>query len=74
MSVILTFVVKRWSVGQAAKTPPSHGGNKGSIPLFVRTPVLMYRSFFIPLKRFFIILIIFVYFSQKMLDIFVKNL
>ena len=22
-----------WSVGQAVKTPPSHGGNRGSIPL-----------------------------------------
>ena len=25
--------VKIWSVGQAVKTPPSHGGNRGSIPL-----------------------------------------
>ena len=22
-----------WLVGQAVKTPPSHGGNRGSIPL-----------------------------------------
>ena len=27
----ISFV--RWLVGQAAKTPPSHGGNRGSIPL-----------------------------------------
>ena len=24
---------KAWLVGQAVKTPPSHGGNSGSIPL-----------------------------------------
>ena len=24
---------KKWLVGQAVKTPPSHGGNRGSIPL-----------------------------------------
>ena len=24
---------KKWFVGQAVKTPPSHGGNRGSIPL-----------------------------------------
>ncbi len=23
----------RWFIGQAVKTPPSHGGNRGSIPL-----------------------------------------
>ena len=25
--------MNRWPVGQAVKTPPSHGGNRGSIPL-----------------------------------------
>ena len=25
--------IVRWLVGQAVKTPPSHGGNRGSIPL-----------------------------------------
>ena len=24
---------KIWLIGQAVKTPPSHGGNRGSIPL-----------------------------------------
>ena len=24
---------RKWFVGQAVKTPPSHGGNRGSIPL-----------------------------------------
>ena len=24
---------RKWSIGQAVKTPPSHGGNRGSIPL-----------------------------------------
>ena len=24
---------RKWLVGQAVKTPPSHGGNRGSIPL-----------------------------------------
>ena len=24
---------QRWLIGQAVKTPPSHGGNRGSIPL-----------------------------------------
>ena len=23
----------RWLIGQGVKTPPSHGGNRGSIPL-----------------------------------------
>ena len=27
-----------WPVGQAVKTPPSHGGNRGSIPLRVTIP------------------------------------
>ena len=27
--------LKIWPVGQEAKTPPSHGGNSGSIPLRV---------------------------------------
>ena len=26
-------VARTWLVGQAVKTPPSHGGNRGSIPL-----------------------------------------
>ena len=37
--VIINFVVTRsdafWPVGQAVKTPPFHGGNRGSIPLRV---------------------------------------
>ena len=32
MFVIVTKV-SRWFVGQAAKTSPSHGENRGSIPL-----------------------------------------
>ena len=24
---------EKWLIGQAVKTPPSHGGNRGSIPL-----------------------------------------
>ena len=26
-----------WLIGQAVKTPPSHGGNRGSIPLSAAT-------------------------------------
>ena len=29
------FIVKKWPLGQAVKTPPFHGGNRGSIPLGV---------------------------------------
>ncbi len=29
----IVYTVPQWSVGQEAKTPPSHGGNRGSIPL-----------------------------------------
>ena len=28
----------RWPLGQAVKTPPFHGGNRGSIPLGVTIP------------------------------------
>jgi hypothetical protein len=27
------YTFQAWSIGQAVKTPPSHGGNRGSIPL-----------------------------------------
>ena len=27
-----------WPIGQAVKTPPFHGGNRGSIPLWVTIP------------------------------------
>ena len=31
------IILLLWPVGQAVKTPPSHGGDKGSIPLRVTT-------------------------------------
>ena len=31
--VLIFFLVYLWSVGQAVKTPPFHGGNTGSIPV-----------------------------------------
>ena len=40
-----------WPVGQAVKTPPSHGGNRGSSPLRVTTseqvalvPIFLYKK------------------------------
>ena len=30
---LLYYKQATWPVGQAVKTPPSHGGNSGSIPL-----------------------------------------
>lgn len=27
------WFITKWLIGQAVKTPPSHGGNRGSIPL-----------------------------------------
>ena len=36
-----------WSIGQAVKTPPSHGGNRGSIPLSTAEKLLNFRSFFV---------------------------
>ena len=33
MSLLLSYTYRTWLVGQAVKTPPSHGGNRGSIPL-----------------------------------------
>ena len=35
MAIEAILVAKQviWLVGQAVKTPPSHGGNRGSIPL-----------------------------------------
>ena len=36
-----------WFVGQAVKTPPSHGGNRGSIPL--RTVLFIINS---PTRKF----------------------
>ncbi len=29
--------IAKWLIGQAVKTPPSHGGNRGSIPLSAAT-------------------------------------
>ena len=29
------YFIKAWPLGQAVKTPPFHGGNRGSIPLGV---------------------------------------
>ena len=42
---------KAWLVGQAVKTPPSHGGNSGSIPLraALEMPVnIALAGFFMP--------------------------
>ena len=33
MNLLLSYTYRTWLVGQAVKTPPSHGGNRGSIPL-----------------------------------------
>ncbi len=30
----------RWLIGQGVKTPPSHGGNRGSIPLLAARKTL----------------------------------
>ena len=30
---LLCYIMQAWFVGQAVKTPPSHGGNTGSIPV-----------------------------------------
>ena len=30
---LLCYIMQAWFVGQAVKTPPSHGGIRGSIPL-----------------------------------------
>ena len=38
---------RKWSIGQAVKTPPSHGGNRGSIPLSTAEKLLNFRSFFV---------------------------
>ena len=37
-----------WSVGQAVKTPPSHGGNRGSIPLSAAKTLVNTRVFLLP--------------------------
>ena len=34
-SAILKKFSKKWPVGQAVKTPPFHGDNRGSIPVRV---------------------------------------
>ena len=36
---LLCYIMQAWFVGQAVKTPPSHGGIRGSIPL--RTAIIM---------------------------------
>ena len=35
---------RQWSIGQAVKTPPSHGGNRGSIPLSTALEPLNFSS------------------------------
>ncbi len=53
MFVIVTKV-SRWFVGQAAKTSPSHGENRGSIPLrtaFKRIQVVSFFLLFFPFIR-----------------------
>ena len=35
---------RKWSIGQAVKTPPSHGGNRGSIPLSTALEPLNFSS------------------------------
>ena len=45
MFVIVTKV-SRWFVGQAAKTSPSHGENRGSIPLRTAFRRIQVVSFF----------------------------
>jgi hypothetical protein len=34
-SLFLLHKIKIWPIGQAVKTPPFHGGNRGSNPLWV---------------------------------------
>ena len=48
----------RWLIGQGVKTPPSHGGNRGSIPLstakdveVIRHPFFSFLEVFIHGKR-----------------------
>ena len=41
---LLCYIMQAWFVGQAVKTPPSHGGIRGSIPL--RTANVMKGSIF----------------------------
>ena len=47
-----------WLIGQAVKTPPSHGGNRGSIPLSAVIKALKIRlrisSFFFARNRIFV--------------------
>ena len=41
------LVTSIWPCSQAAKTPPSHGGDPGSIPGEVITPEDFFRSIFL---------------------------
>ena len=42
-----SFFPKIWPLGQAAKTSPSHGENRGSIPLSTAEKLLVIQELFV---------------------------
>ena len=47
----------RWLIGQGVKTPPSHGGNRGSIPLLAARKksrkAIAFGDFFVHLEKYY---------------------
>ena len=39
--------IRKWSIGQAVKTSPSHGENRGSIPLSTAEKLLVIQELFV---------------------------
>ena len=42
---------EKWSIGQAVKTSPSHGENRGSIPLSTAEKPLSFKGFFVSIDK-----------------------